>query len=211
MKAVSEIAVFDINPNEPKLATTISGKAQLDPDASNLAIVLNKLFRKPESKRSLLNILSDVLPFVTDIAPERYSDGSIFFGIAESYTPNVRFPAHLLSDGTVNLVAVIVALFFEERRLLVIEEPERNMHPALISKLMAMIGDASRRKQIILTTHSPEIVRHVNPESLVLLYRDADGFSRVERPANDDDVRTFLANDIGIGDLYVQDLLSPQR
>jgi len=128
-----------------------------------------------------------------------------------SISGKARPHGHLLSDGTVNLVAVIVALFFDERRLLVIEEPERSMHPALISKLMAMISDASRRKQIILTTHSPEIVRHVSPESLVLLFRDADGFSRVERPANDEDVRTFLANDIGIADLYVQDLLSPQR
>jgi predicted ATPase len=211
ISAISRIAVFDVNPKEPKVATIIGGKAQLEPDANNLAFVLSRLLRNPDTKQSLLNILQDVLPFVTDITTERYSDGTIYFGIAESHTPEFRFPAQLLSDGTVNLLAIIVALFFDRRGVVAIEEPERNVHPALISKLMAMIEDASRQKQIILTTHSPEIVRHLRPENLVLLYKDAEGFSQVERPADDEAVQHFLADEIGLSDLFVQDLLSPNR
>ena len=67
--------------------------------------------------------------------------------------------------------------------------------------------DASQKKQIIATTHNPEIVKHAGLDNILLVSRDEEGFSRVSRPAGTEEVKTFLENEIGIEELYVQNLL----
>jgi len=116
--------------------------------------------------------------------------------------------ANLLSDGTVDVVALIVALFFEDKDVVIIEEPERNLHPRLMSGLIRLMEDAARNKQIIITTHSPEIVKHAGVENLLLISRDKEGFSTISRPAEKEAVRIFLQNDLGLDDLFVQDVLA---
>jgi hypothetical protein len=44
-------------------------------------------------------------------------------------------------------------------------------------------------------------------ENLLLVSRDLDGFSVLSRPADKEEVRLFLENEIGIEELYVQNLL----
>ena len=67
--------------------------------------------------------------------------------------------------------------------------------------------DASKNKQIIVTTHNPEVVKHTDLDDLLLVTRDKDGFSEVYRPAQKKEIKTFLKNDLGIEELYVQNLL----
>jgi hypothetical protein len=50
-------------------------------------------------------------------------------------------------------------------------------------------------------------VRNANIDTLFLVTRDSDGFSTISRPANNNAVQSFLENEIGIDELYVQDLL----
>ena len=73
--------------------------------------------------------------------------------------------------------------------------------------MVSMMKDASRNKQIIITTHNPEIVKHVDIDSLLLVSRDKDGFSKIYKPADISEIQTFLKNDIGVDELYVQNLL----
>jgi len=65
----------------------------------------------------------------------------------------------------------------------------------------------TEKKQIIITTHNPEIVKHAGLENLFLVSRDKEGFSVVSKPAEKQEVRIFLENEIGINDLYVDNLL----
>ena len=85
--------------------------------------------------------------------------------------------------------------------------PERNIHPHLISKVAEMMKDASSKKQIIVTTHNPEIVKHTDLENILLVSRDDAGFSNISRPADKKEIKQFLKNDMGIEELYVQNLL----
>jgi len=205
------LAAFDLDPKLSKLSTAISGKADLEPDGSNLAIVLRNLLRDEEKRRDFFRILQDVLPFVEDLKVERFSDKSLLLALKESYTDDSFLPATFLSDGTIHLVALIVVLYFEKAAVTVLEEPERNIHPHLISRVVSMLKDASDQKQIITTTHSPEVVRNVELEDLLLVHRDENGFSRVTRPAENEELKVFLENDFGIDDLYVQSLLVPRN
>jgi predicted ATPase len=112
-----------------------------------------------------------------------------------------------MSAGTIHIIALIVALYFEAKPLIIIEEPERNIHPFLISKVMHMFADAAQHKQIIVTTHNPEMVKYADLSHILLAYRDDNGFSTISRPADKEQVKTFLQNEIGIEELFVQDLL----
>lgn len=67
--------------------------------------------------------------------------------------------------------------------------------------------DASREKQIIVTTHNPEIVKHADLKDILLISRNKEGFSTISKPGEKEDVKTFLKNEIGVEELYVQNLL----
>ena len=100
-----------------------------------------------------------------------------------------------------------MALYFERKPLIIVEEPERNIHPYLISRIVDMMMEASLNKQIIITTHNPEVVKHTSLEHLLLISRDEEGFSTIIKPKDNDMVKSFLKNDIGLDELYIQNLL----
>jgi len=70
-----------------------------------------------------------------------------------------------------------------------------------------MMKDASRKKQIIVTTHNPEIVKYAGLENILLISRNNEGFSVISKPIEKEQVKIFLQNELGIDDLYVQNLL----
>ena len=201
------ISIYDFDPKLPKRATTIIGKAELEEDGRNLAIVLKNIIENKEKERKLRNLVKDILPFVDTLDVEKFADKSLLFTLQESYTKKQALPASLISDGTINITALIIALYFETKLLTIIEEPERNIHPYLISKVTDMMKEASQRKQIIVTTHNPEIVKYAGIENILLISRNNDGFSTISRPYEKEEVRIFLQNEIGIEDLYAQNLL----
>jgi len=201
------ISIYDFDPKLPKRATPITGKAELEEDGSNLSIILKKVLENKEKSRTFFNLIKDLLPFVEGLGVEKFADKSLLFKLQETYFRNQHLPASLISDGTINIAALIIALYFEKKPVIIIEEPERNIHPHLISKVVDMMKDVSVNKQIIVTTHNPEIVKHAGLENLLFVYRDERGFSKISRPADKEEVRVFLSNDIGIEELYVQNLL----
>jgi predicted ATPase len=202
------IKVYDFDPRLLKMAAPMAGKTELEKDGSNLAIVIKGITDDPERKKAFINLMHDMLPFVSDVAVEKLLDMSLFLKLKEVFGPDRYIPASMISDGTINIAALIIALYFEDRRVTIIEEPEKNIHPALIAKLVSMLKDASGRKQIIVTTHNPEMVKHVSIDDIFLINRDKDGFSRLSRPRDKVEIATFLENDLGIDELFIQGLLN---
>lgn len=203
---LENIAIYDFDPKLPKKATPIAGKVELEEDGSNLALVLRNILGEKEKREQFLLLTRNLLPFISKLDVEKFADKSLLFKIQEKFFKEY-LPASLISDGTINLTALIIALYFERKPLIIIEEPERNIHPHLISKVVEMMKEASEKKQIIVTTHNPEFVKHAGLENLLLIYRDEDGFSNIIRPKDKEGVKTFLQNEIGIEELYVQNLL----
>jgi len=203
----SDIAIYDFDPKLSKKAVPIAGKSELEEDGSNLSLVLKRIVENKEKKRKFSNLIRDLLPFVDDLATDKFADKSLLFKLRENYFKDTYFPASFISDGTVNIGALLVALYFEEKAIVIIEEPERNIHPHLISKVMDMMKDASKNKQIIVTTHSPEVVKHTDLKDILLVSRDKDGFSTISRPSEKKEVKIFLKQEMGVDELYVQNLL----
>ena len=88
---------------------------------------------------------------MNDFRVEGQADKSLFFNVKEKYYPKRFLPASLISEGTISVMALILALFFDNNSLNVIEEPERNLHPYLLAKVINMMKNTSARKQIIIT------------------------------------------------------------
>jgi len=67
-----------------------------------------------------------------------------------------------MSDGTLRAVGILVALFQgtgEHRSPLVaIEEPEVALHPAAAGVLRDALREASRYAQVLVTSHSPDLL-----------------------------------------------------
>lgn len=204
---ISSISTYDFDPRLSKKAQAITGKAELQEDGSNLAIVLRNIIRSGNSRRKLFNLLRETLPFITDLRIETFADKSLLFKIRESYSGMRFLPASLLSDGTINVTALIIALYFGEKPLVIIEEPDRNVHPYLISKIVGMMREASKTKQVIITTHNPQIVKYADIKDILLISRNKQGLSTIHRPSESKEIKTFLENEIGIEELFEQNLL----
>ena len=207
MDFLDEMAIYDFDPKLAKRAVPLRGKVELENDGSNLAVVLKNVLENRDSRRKLSNLLSYLLPFVDSINIEKFADKSILFKLKETYYKNQTLPSSLISDGTINITALILALYFQDNKITFIEEPERNIHPSLMIKIIELMKEASQIGQIMVTTHNPELVRYAGIENIFLVSRDSDGFSNIIRPSEVEEVRDFLKNDMEIGELYIQNLL----
>lgn len=201
------ISVYNINPALAREVVSAHGKIELEEDGSNLPLVLNQILSVPSKKEKFLNILNDILPFIESVNIEEYAGRSLLLHLKEKYTRDKFVPASLFSDGTVCIAALIVALYFEKGCIALIEEPERNIHPSLISRIVEMIKEVSTRRQIIVTTHNPELLKYTDIKNLFLVHRGEKGFAHIMRPAEKKEVSAFLNRDMGIDELYIQNLL----
>ena len=87
-----------------------------------------------------------------------------FKQVMAGYANPWRFLAVNMSDGTLRALGILVALFQSGNGsspyvpLVGIEEPEVALHPAAAGVLFDSLQDASQRTQIIVTSHSPDLL-----------------------------------------------------
>lgn len=201
------IRIFDFDPRELKKSSSMASTKILEENGSNVASVLHSILRTKENRKKLTTLLNEFLPFVDGITIENNFDKSFSYKVQEKFS-NKAFHANFLSDGTVSLLAIIIALYFEElSNVIILEEPERNIHPKLLSSLLESAEDVSEEKQVIITTHNPEFLKHAKIDNVRLVQRDADGYTLISTPGNSEAVRCFVENDLGLDDLFLQDML----
>jgi predicted ATPase len=88
------------------------------------------------------------------------------------------FDAQQLSDGTLRLLWLVTLLYtVPDDGLVLIDEPEISMHPQWLQFLAGLFRQMSARTQIIVSTHSDQLIRWAQPEELLLLDME-DGQSR---------------------------------
>lgn len=200
-----KLSFYDINPKLCKSINAIESDSILNEHGSNLSIILDLILQNDETRRKFLNLVKNILPYVEDITIENIIREHKIFQLLENYHDFI-VPAPLISDGTGDILALIVALYFEKSEFILIEEPERNIHPALISKIVQMMEDASRNKQIIITTHSPEVLRSAKLEDIFLISRNSEGYSQISKPVNNETLKPFI-EDLGIDEIFVNNYL----
>ncbi len=81
------------------------------------------------------------------------------------------------SDGTLRVAEIIAKLLLPDVRCLLVEEPETAVHPGLLAKLLALFEAYSLDRQIVVSTHSTEVVNWCKPQDVRLVVRE-DGVTR---------------------------------
>lgn len=148
-------------------------------DGRNLGLVLNRLRRDPEAKRRLLEELRRLYDGIDD-----------FDVVVEGGTVQVFFqegawtvPATRLSDGTLRYLCLLAILCHPSPPpLICLEEPELGLHPDVIPGIAALLREASKRAQWIVTTHSDILVDALTdePEAIIVCEKH-EGATRLER------------------------------
>jgi predicted ATPase len=151
----------------------------LEPDASNLGLVLNRLRREPAVKKRLMEALHALYDGIDDF------DVQIEGGTVQVFFHEGRYvvPATRLSDGTLRYLCLLAVLCHPNPGPLVcIEEPELGLHPDVLPTLADLLKEASERTQLIVTTHSDVLVDTLTdmPEVVLVASRDESG-TRLQR------------------------------
>lgn len=145
-------------------------------DCLNLGLILNNLHNKPESKARILEALQALYPSITDFGV------NIEGAQTQVFLHEGRFsiPATRLSDGTLRFLCLLAILCHPTPPpLICIEEPELGLHPDTLSELAKLLREASRRTQLIVTTHSDLLVDEFSnePETVVTFEKDGEASS----------------------------------
>ena len=118
------------------------------------------------------------------------------------------FGAHLTSDGTLRLMALVTLLCMPENRMsdvILLDEPELGLHPEAIAVVAALIKRVACKKQIIVATQSPLLLNEFAIDDIVVAEMDDEGgteFNRLEE-------KNFLQwlDEFKAGDLWQKNLI----
>ena len=84
------------------------------------------------------------------------------------------FGASQLSDGTLRFIA-LATLFLQPEQfrpsVILVDEPELGLHPYAITMLASLIRMASEKTQVIVSTQSPLLLDHFQPEDVLVADR----------------------------------------
>ncbi|UTG72642.1 AAA family ATPase [Neisseria subflava] len=168
-QGLKNVKIFRIDPFTIKnRRSTGNNPGELNCDGSNIAAVLEKLEKDNELREQIIEWMSVIVPEMKKVSVRTQnidSSKGLFF---EEDSGN-RFPAHMVSDGTIYALCLLVAVLTRVKQpgITIIEEPERGLHPKAISELIGFIREyASPHHPIILTTHSESVVRSLELEEL---------------------------------------------
>jgi predicted ATPase len=162
---LSMLGFYNVNPAAIRELQSPDKGDLLARDGSNLASVLERLEKLPDgTKTRIEEYLAKIVPGLEGVGPVRvgHMESLEFRQRVEGAKDPWRFRAINMSDGTLRALAILVAAFQgrgERRQQFVgIEEPEVALHPAAAGCLRDALVDASRDAQILVTSHSPELL-----------------------------------------------------
>ncbi|MBN2380504.1 AAA family ATPase, partial [candidate division WOR-3 bacterium] len=114
-----------------------------------------------------------------------------------------------LSDGTIRLLGILWGLTSTGGPL-VFEEPELSLHPGFVKKLVPLMYriqslKKSRRRQIILSTHSSDLLSDegIDGCEVLLLYPSIEG-TRVQIATENEEIKALLEADMTPAETVIQ-------
>lgn len=174
--ALTSMSFYNLNPKLMRELQKPQEGRLLKPVGENIASVIGHLERvAPEQMTTIQGYLQTVVPMVHGVSRRQVGPmETLEFRqeMAGAKTP-WRFLAQNMSDGTLRALGVLTALFQTNRdyapTVVGIEEPETALHPAASAALREALTRASNQTQIIVTSHSPDLLSdpELAPESLL--------------------------------------------
>jgi predicted ATPase len=215
--ALVSMGFYNLNPDTMKELQSPDAGEILHRDGANIASVVGRLGTdRPGLMERVQAYLATIVPGITDV--ERVALGpseTLQFKqkVVGSSHP-WKFYASSMSDGTLRALGTLVAVTqLAERRstvtLVGIEEPETALHPAAARALIDALREAAVHTQILVTSHSPDLLDQVRLESESLLaVVSQEGTTRVA-PLDEASLRAIKEHLYTPGELLRLDQLEP--
>jgi len=186
---LTSMAFYNPTPLTMRIPREREPGVRLSPDGENVASVLRRIeATKPETFWRITQYLSRVLPGLETVSGRDLGGyDSIEFRqrLAGRDVP-CTFAPRQMSDGTLRALGILVALFQGRMggksavSLIGIEEPEAGLHPAVGGAMLNALIDASESTQLLVTTHSADLLDNddVDVESLLAVVAE-DGVTQI--------------------------------
>lgn len=196
---------IDVSPDAPiRQPGLVRPSIRLAPDGGNLASVLYSIQQQhPVTWKEIEEILETVYPDFHSITfPAEGGDGKVLLRWWERpYEKKSGFSAGLLSDGTLRLLCLIAILKSPDPPpLICIDEPELGLHPDWIKLVAELLQSASMRTQIVVATHSPQLVAKLNPHQVIVADKE-NGETRLK--ALDDESLEKWLKEFDLAELWL--------
>lgn len=188
-QAFSQMGFYNLNPDVIRDLQPPDSGELLARDGRNIASVVNQLGQRDKIKKGRIEeYLAKVVPGVQGVNPKVVGPKETLEfrqRVAGSKDP-WRFLAANMSDGTLRALGILVSLFQSGNGagprvpLVGIEEPEIALHPAAARVLLDSLRDASETTQVIVTSHSPELLddEQLSANSILAVFGD-EGATRI--------------------------------
>lgn len=215
--ALSRIEVYNLNPREIGAMQKPDAGDLLRRDGSNAASVLQRF--SADARRRVTENLARIVPGVSDaVAKTLGSQETIEFRqTVRGQEHPWRFLAGAMSDGTLRAFGILLAVFQAAAArpgrlppyLIGLEEPEMALHPAAAGVLLSSLREGSQHCQILVTSHSPDLLDNSDiPTESLLAVDNQDGLTRIG--PIDEAGRTVLRQKLFTpGELLRQNQLAP--
>jgi predicted ATPase len=201
---------FNVSPNAPirTKPSEIRRETILAATGDNLGTVLHEFWLQPEC-RTALDELNDFIaaayPEFESVYPETAfgSPPGVLFRVKEHTLKRPMEPWEL-SDGFLRFLCLAFALLNPKPpSLITVDEPEVGLHPRLLPIVADMIKTASERTQVIVSTHSPDLLDYFDLDSIAVMTRE-EGHAQWNRPGTQESLGKMLESVTGItlGDLH---------
>jgi predicted ATPase len=216
--ALSSMGFYNLNPELIRDVQTPDPGDLLRRDGGNLASVLGRMRREdPSAYRRIEQLLAQVVPGIQSVAPISVGHReTLEFRQSVAGDPNSwRFTAANMSDGTLRVLGVLVALFqttggsANRIPLIGIEEPEIALHPAAAGALLEGLLLASERTQVVITSHSPDLLDDERVPTEAILAVSAEGGMTEVAPVDDASRSVLHDRFYTAGELLRLDQLQP--
>lgn len=210
---------YNLNPEQMKEFQVPDAGELLRRDGSNIASVIARLNEdQPAIKERITAYLRAIIPDIADFERRAFAHRETLQFRQEVRGADYpwRFNAASMSDGTLRSLGILVAVMqlanrADPIRLVGIEEPETALHPAATGALMDCLREAAETTQILITTHSPDLLDQVDLDLDTLLIAQANQGITEIGPADQASRDTIRKHLYTPGDLLRMDQLQPDR
>jgi predicted ATPase len=163
-KLLGAMRVYSIEPAKLREMQDPDSGVSLRPDGGNAASVLQELTTRGNDavslKEEIQDFLKAIVPDTVSVKPKKHGNKlSMSFVQQWETEKKLTFDAFSMSDGTLRSLGLILAVLQKPSpSMIVIEEPEATVHPGALGALLDLIRRASKSMQVLVTTHSPDLL-----------------------------------------------------
>ncbi len=212
LRTLAAMRVYSIEPSKVREMQEPDSGTSLKADGANVTSVLKEIERQSRDDfRRISDVLATIVPNTKSVQVKKHGKSlSLEFTQEWGEKKRLNFEGFSMSDGTLRAIGLLAAVFQRPvPSLIAVEEPEATVHPGALDSILDLLRHASRHMQVVITTHSPELLdaKWITDRHLRIVEWQ-EGATRVA-PVSDA-VRTALHGHLmGAGELLRASALEP--